>query len=39
MNRLSKFDYEIFYGGYDDLAVSKQRYTKEKAIEIARGRT
>jgi len=37
MNRLSKFDYEIFYGGYDDLAVSKQRYTKEEAIEIARG--
>lgn len=33
---MSKFDYEIFYGGYDDLAVSKERYTKEKAIEIAR---
>lgn len=33
---MSKFDYELFYGGYDDLAVSKQRYSKEQAIEIAR---
>lgn len=33
---MSKFDYEIFYGGYDILAVSKEKYTKEQAIEIAK---
>lgn len=33
---MSKFDYAIFYGGYDELAVSKQRYTKEEAVKIAR---
>lgn len=33
---MSKFDYGIFYGGYDKLAVSKERYTKEEAIEIAK---
>ena len=33
---MSKFDYGIFYGGYDVLAVSKEKHTKEKAIEIAR---
>jgi hypothetical protein len=33
---MSKFDYSIFYGGYDKLAVSKERYTKEQAIEIAK---
>lgn len=33
---MSKFDYAIFYGGYDSLAVSKEKYTKEEAIEIAK---
>lgn len=33
---MSKFDYEVFYGGYDNLAVSKERYTKDEAIEIAK---
>lgn len=33
---MSKFDYGIFYGGYDELAVSKEKYTKEEAIKIAR---
>lgn len=33
---MSKFDYAGFYGGYDELAVSKERYTKEQAIEIAK---
>lgn len=33
---MSKFDYEIFYGGFDELAVSKQRYSKEEAIKIAK---
>lgn len=33
---MSKFDYASFCGGYDDLAVSKERYTKEQAVEIAR---
>lgn len=33
---MSKFDYSIFCGGYDDLAVSKEKYTKEQAIEIAK---
>lgn len=33
---MSKFTYEVFYGGYDALAVSKERYTKEQAIEIAK---
>ena len=33
---MSKFDKDIFYGGYDELAVSKEKYTKEQAIEIAR---
>lgn len=33
---LSKFDYASFCGGYDDFAVSKQRYTKEQAVELAR---
>lgn len=33
---MSKFDYGIFYGGYYDLAVSKEKYTKEEAIEIAK---
>jgi hypothetical protein len=33
---MSNFDYDIFYGGYDTLAVSKEKYTKEQAIEIAK---
>lgn len=33
---MSKFDYEIFYGGYDSFAVNKEKYTKEQAIEIAK---
>lgn len=33
---MSKFDYDIFHGGFDELAVSKQRYNKEQAIEIAK---
>lgn len=28
---MSKFDYMCFIGGYDDLAVSKERYSKEEA--------
>ncbi len=32
---MNKFDYDIFYGGFDELAVSKEKYTKERAIEIA----
>lgn len=32
---MSKFDYLNFYGGYDCLAVSKEKYTREEAIEIA----
>lgn len=33
---MSKFDYSRFYGGYDELAVSKEKYTREQAVEIAR---
>lgn len=33
---MSKFDYEPFVGGYDTLAVSKEKYTREQAIEIAK---
>ena len=33
---MSKFDYAIFVGGYDDLAVSKEKYSKEEAVEIAK---
>lgn len=33
---MSKFDYSNFYGGYDNLAVSKEKYTKEQAVEIAK---
>ena len=32
----AKFDYNTFFGGYDNLAVSKERYSKEQAIEIAK---
>lgn len=31
---MSKFEYLSFYGGYDDFAVSKEKYTKEQAIEF-----
>ncbi len=33
---MSKFDYCGFCGGYDQLAVSKEKYTKEQAINIAK---
>lgn len=33
---MSKFDYARFYGSYDELAVNKEKYTKEQAIEIAK---
>ncbi len=33
---MSKFDYAGFYGGYDELAVSKEKYTREQAVEIAK---
>jgi len=33
---MSKFNYANFYGGYDTLAVSKEKYTKEQAIDIAK---
>lgn len=33
---MSKFDYDIFHGGFDDLAVSKQKYSKDEAIKIAK---
>lgn len=36
MKGLSKFDYDWYYGDLHCLAVSKQRYTKEQAIDIAR---
>lgn len=36
MAKLSKFDRGAFFGGYDQLAISKQRYTKEQAIEQAK---
>ena len=31
---MSKFDYGTFFGGYDNFAVSKEKYTKEQAIEL-----
>jgi hypothetical protein len=31
---VSKFEYESFVGGYDECAVSKEKFTKEEAIEI-----
>jgi hypothetical protein len=33
---MSKFDVSHFYGGFDSLAVSKEKYSKEQAIEIAK---
>ena len=31
---MSKFDYDRFFGGYDDFAVSKEKHSKSQAIEI-----
>lgn len=31
---MSKFEWGVFYGGFDHFAVSKEKYTKEEAIEI-----
>ena len=31
---MSKFDYGTFVGGYDEFAVSKEKYTKEQAIQL-----
>lgn len=33
---MSKFEYGAFYGGYDIFAVSKEKYTKEQAIDLAK---
>jgi len=33
---MSKFDYDVFYGGYDRLAVSKEKYSKDDAISLAK---
>jgi len=33
---MSIFESSSFCGGYDEFAVSKQKYTKEQAIEIAK---
>lgn len=33
---MSKFDYDIFMDSIDTLAVSKEKYTKEQAIEVAK---
>lgn len=33
---MSKFEHASFYGGYDTVAINKQKYTKEEAIEIAK---
>jgi hypothetical protein len=35
---MSKFDYDIFYGGTDDLGTSKEKYTKEEAIKTVEER-
>ncbi|MGN0557867.1 MAG: hypothetical protein ACI4IS_00250 [Acutalibacteraceae bacterium] len=32
--KMSKFDFDIFRGGFDTFAVSKERYKKEQAIEL-----
>ena len=31
---MSKFDYDSFYGGFDDFAVSKEKFTKDEAIAL-----
>lgn len=33
---MSKFDKDVFYGDYTCFCVSKERYSKEEAIEIAK---
>jgi len=33
---MSKFDYDVFWGGYDRLAVSKEKYSKDEAINLAK---
>lgn len=33
---MSIFHFSVFYGGYDTFAVSKEKYTREQAIEIAK---
>ena len=33
---MSKFEYDMFFGGYDSLAVSKEKFSREEAIEIAK---
>lgn len=32
---MSKFDYNVFFGDKTYLCISKERYTKEQAIEVA----
>ena len=32
---MSKFEYGSFVGGYDEFAVSKEKFTKDEAIKIA----
>ena len=34
--KMSKFDYAMFYGDYSILAINKEKYIKDKAIEIAK---
>lgn len=31
---MSKFEWDVFVGGYDMVAVSKERFTKEEAVAI-----
>ena len=31
---MSKFDFGTFIGGYDEFAASKEKYTKEQAIQL-----
>lgn len=33
---MSKFEYASFYGGYDDFAVSKERFTMQEALTMYR---
>lgn len=33
---MSKFDYAPFYGDFEYVAISQQKYSKEEAIEIAK---
>ena len=36
MKKISKFDFMKFNGGYDEFAVSKQRYSRDEAIAVAK---